>query len=178
MKPTLSRWDWVSASARRIAAVTTRSKSGAIHKGETGSRDEGSILLLLIGLCLIVLLIASVVTGITGVYLERQKLQALADRTASATVQNFAGLSGDLANKPLPVLTSAHTHEQAGIFLIESGAYTQFDQLVLAPGSGTADGTTGRVQLSAVAHPPLVSIIVPGGVPISATGTARITAQQ
>lgn len=148
------------------------------HRNPEDDTGQGSILLLLIGLCLVVLLVASVVTGITGVYLERQKLQALADQTASASVQTFSGLSGDAATQPIPVLTNEVMTQQAATFLTESGAYGEFSQLAISGNSGTVDGSTGRVQLTAVAHPPLVSIIVPDGVPISATGTARIRTTQ
>lgn len=140
--------------------------------------EEGSILLLLLGLCLIVLLLASVVTGITGIYLEKQKLQSLADQTASATVQTFSGLSGERGERPAPVLNSANVSAQAENFLASSGAYSQFDQLALTGNTVALDINTGQVQLTALAHPPLVSIIVPQGVQITVTARARVTVYQ
>ena len=39
--------------------------------------------------------------------------------------------------------------------------------------TGSVDGTTAQVSLTAVVHPPVVNVVVPAGVPISATGDAR-----
>jgi hypothetical protein len=141
-------------------------------------KDQGSILLLLIGLCAILLLVASVVTGVTGVYLEKQKLQALADQTASSAVQNFAGLQGERGKRPTPVLTSEKVSGTSQEFLAQTGAYTEFDGLQLVAPTGISDTSTAQVGLVAVAHPPLVSFIVPNGVPISVESSARITVNQ
>lgn len=142
------------------------------------SKDQGSILLLLIGLCAILLLVASVVTGVTGVYLEKQKLQALADQTASSAVHNFAGLKGERGKRPAPVLTGEKVSATSQDFLTQTGAYAEFDGLQLVAPTGISDTSTAQVGLAAVAHPPLVSFIVPNGVPITVESSARITVNQ
>ncbi|MCM3686832.1 hypothetical protein [Kocuria rosea] len=39
--------------------------------------------------------------------------------------------------------------------------------------TGNPDGRTAEVTLHAVVHPPVVSLLVPDGVPVSATSEAR-----
>lgn len=58
---------------------------------EVAERDaeRGSVLPLIVGLCLVLLLVASTVVGVSSVYLERQRLQALADQAATSAAQRI-----------------------------------------------------------------------------------------
>jgi hypothetical protein len=45
--------------------------------------------------------------------------------------------------------------------------------LAVAGATGTPDGSTAVVVLTAEVHPPVVNFLVPGGIAIEATSTAR-----
>lgn len=128
--------------------------------------------LFLLGLCLLLLLLASVVIGVTAVHIERQRLQSLADQTSTAVAGNLEGLEVDDAG-PQVILTSSRVQAQAENFLRQSGAYQEFTGLALEEGTSTEDGSTATVNLSARAQLPLVSSVVPVEVPIRVTSSAR-----
>ncbi|MDO4252665.1 MAG: pilus assembly protein TadG-related protein [Rothia sp. (in: high G+C Gram-positive bacteria)] len=128
--------------------------------------------LFLLGLCLLLLLLASVVIGVTAVHIERQRLQSLADQTSTAVAGNLEGLEVDDAG-PQVILTSSRVQVQAENFLRQSGAYQEFTGLALEEGTSTEDGSTATVNLSARAQLPLVSSVVPVEVPIRVTSSAR-----
>lgn len=140
---------------------------------ESGS-EAGSISLLLIGLMLVLLLVASVIVGITTVYLEQKQLQDFADQTAQAVSNEVRGLSG--ADGSIPVLTPAIVQEYSQEFINQSGASSEFNNLSLASSNGGSTNTA-QVSLTATVHLPLVSLVVPEGIGISATGTGRSLAQ-
>lgn len=134
--------------------------------------EQGSMSLFLLGLCLLLLLLASVVIGVTAVHIERQRLQSLADQTSTAVAGNLEGLEVDDAG-PQVILTSSRVQVQAENFLRQSGAYQEFTGLALEEGTSTEDGSTATVNLSARAQLPLVSSVVPVEVPIRVTSSAR-----
>ncbi len=134
--------------------------------------EQASMSLFLLGLCLLLLLLASVVIGVTAVHIERQRLQSLADQTSTAVAGNLEGLEVDDAG-PQVILTSSRVQVQAENFLRQSGAYQEFTGLALEEGTSTEDGSTATVNLSARAQLPLVSSVVPVEVPIRVTSSAR-----
>jgi hypothetical protein len=58
-------------------------------------------------------------------------------------------------------------------FLDRSSASTRFSGLAVGPGTGSPDGSTAVVVLSAAVHPPVVNFLVPDGIRIEAVSTAR-----
>ena len=54
-----------------------------------------------------------------------------------------------------------------------NGAFARFDGLAVAPETGSPDGSTAVVVLSAEVHPPIVNFLIPDGIRIEATSTAR-----
>jgi hypothetical protein len=61
----------------------------------------------------------------------------------------------------------------AADFVARSPASERFDDLAVAGTTGTPDGSTAVVVLTAAVHPPVVNFLVPAGIPIEATSTAR-----
>ncbi|WP_083091708.1 MULTISPECIES: pilus assembly protein TadG-related protein [Rothia] len=141
-------------------------------------REGGSVLLLIVGLCLVLLLVATVVVAVSAIYLERHKLQSLADQTASSTAQRVEGLAGSATSDAQLVLTPATVTANSQTFLAETGASSDFEGLTLNPATGVAENNTAEVVLSAVARPPIVSLVLPDGITITATGKARVNAAQ
>lgn len=149
------------------------SDTDVVH--EQGKRERGSILILLIGLCLILLLVATVVITVSSVYLERQRLQALADQTASAAAQRVEGITAETEQEAHLVLTPAGVLATSQEFLTETGALAEFENLTLSPASGVSGGSTAQVFLSSTARPPIASVVLPEGVTVTVTGRARVT---
>lgn len=142
------------------------------------SREDGTILPLVLGLCLVLFLVASTVVGVSAVYLERHKLQALADQTASAAAQRVDNISQDPDADVLIYLSPEGVRSSAGEFLTGSGAAAHFSELTLDSNSGVDGANTAVVVLRARAHPPLVSVVVPDGFEIRAVGRARTQGAQ
>ncbi|MHA7986221.1 pilus assembly protein TadG-related protein [Rathayibacter sp. CAU 1779] len=136
-------------------------------------RDErGSTMPLVIFfafLCLAVVLLASAATSL---YLERERLFAVADGAALAGAESYD--LDDVAvvdGRPRPTLRSTEVSDAVGDYLA-SAAARGFDELVVEQAS-TEDGRSATVRLSAVWHPPVVSVLVPAGLRFSVTSTAR-----
>lgn len=139
--------------------------------------EEGSITPLLIGLCVILILIATVIVNITSVYIEHKRLQSLADQMSSAAAQQVTGLSND-GEKPAVQLTDSSVQACVTQTLQTSGASADFTQLTVAAPTGASNQNTAQVSLSAYARLPMLSLIMPDGVPISATSSARSELEQ
>jgi hypothetical protein len=58
-------------------------------------------------------------------------------------------------------------------FLQESGADQRFEGFTVSSATGSPDGRSARVTLGAVVRFPLASILLPEGIQIEATSTAR-----
>ena len=145
--------------------------------GRQENREEGSILLLVVGLALILLLIATVVIGITAVYVERQKLQSLADQLSTASAQQVTGLYQGV-EKPKVQLSDVQVQQSVAEFLVQTNAAVEFEALTVGQPTGAPDPNTAEGKLTAYARVPLLSIVVPEGVPISVTSSARSELQQ
>lgn len=140
--------------------------------------ERGSVLPLIVGLCLVLLLVASTVVGVSSVYLERQRLQSLADQAATSAAQRIEGITAVGETQAQVTLTSAGVQASAHTFLQESGAGTDFSHLTLNPATGASGNNTAVIVLSARAHPPLLSVVLPDGVDITVTGRARVITTQ
>lgn len=148
--------------------------------GDQQDKDSGQISILAIGMMLICLLALVVVMAITSVYLAERKLQAHADNAALAAADSFHswGTTYDAASRPHAELTSSSVNNAAVDYVGEVGAEFDLDTLRIGPETGTPDGRTAQVTLHAVARPPVVTWIIPQGIPVSATGEARAEFEQ
>nr|WP_307857617.1 pilus assembly protein TadG-related protein [Paenarthrobacter sp. DKR-5] len=136
--------------------------------------EQGQIMVLVIGYLLLSLLLVSVVVAASGVYLEHKKLLALADGAAVAAADSFTlGQVQSSGGAPVAALSAERVRSTVAGYVQKYGAAARFDGLAVGQGTGTPDGRTAQVELSAVAHPPLVNFLVPDGIPITAVSVAR-----
>lgn len=127
--------------------------------------DEGSVLLLTLGYALLAVALIFVSVCATDLYISQKRLDALADAAALAGADGFTlVVEGGTARADL---TDEGVREQALALVADLPGEAS---LV----SATApDGLSARVTVSADWHPPLLSIFVPDGVRLEATGTSR-----
>lgn len=138
------------------------------------SRDDGQLMVIIIGFVLLALLLATVVTAASSVYIEHKKLLSLADGASVAAADSFTlGQLETGGGSPTAILTGARVQSAAADFLDRSGASARFSGLSVGLGTGSPDGSTAVVVLSAAVHPPVVNFLVPDGIRIEASSTAR-----
>ena len=139
-----------------------------------GRGEDGQLLVLIIGYVLLALLVTTAVAGASSVYLEHKKLLSLADAASVAAADSFTlGQLETSACSPTAVLSGGRVRSTAADYLNRTGAYGRFSGLAVAPATGSPDGSTAVVVLSAAVHPPIVNFLIPDGVRIEATSTAR-----
>ncbi|HSO92364.1 MAG TPA: pilus assembly protein TadG-related protein [Arthrobacter sp.] len=142
--------------------------------GRVQGSDDGQLMVLIIGFVLLALLLATVVIGASSVYLEHKKLLSLADGASVAAADSFTlGQLETGGGSPTAILTGARVRSAAVEFLDRSSATARFSGLAVGPGTGSPDGSTAVVVLSAAVHPPVVNFLVPDGIRIEASSTAR-----
>lgn len=136
--------------------------------------EDGQIIVLIIGYVLLALLVTTVVVGISSVYLEHKRLLSLADGASLAAADSFTlGDVGTDGGSPSAVLGSERVRNVAGDFISRNPAAQRFDRLEVATATGSPDGSTAVVVLTAAVHPPVVNFLVPDGIRIEASSTAR-----
>ena len=130
--------------------------------------EEGSIAPLIVGMLALLLLIGSVTVAITGAYLQTQHLQDVADAQANSitrTMRTPEEASGSAA------------WEYASAYLAEVQPGQDFHALRLENVSVDSDRSV-HVYLSARIRPPLLSILVPDGIEVTAHGSSRLKTSQ
>lgn len=135
-------------------------------------REDGSTLPLAIAYGMLALLLILVAVAATSVYLERKRLLTLADGAALAGAEAFpldtvAVASGDLR----PVLTDDAVDRAVQDYL-DTAPHATFDGLSVTEAT-SVDGQSATVSLSAFWRPPIVTWVLPTGIPLSVTGVAR-----
>ncbi len=116
----------------------------------------------------LLLLIGSVTVAITGAYLQTQHLQDVADAQANSitrTMRTPDEASGSAA------------WEYASAYLAEVQPGQDFQALRLENVSVDSDHSV-HVYLSARIRPPLLSILVPDGIEVTAHGSSRLKMNQ
>jgi hypothetical protein len=140
--------------------------------------EDGQVGVLVIGYLLVSLLVVTVVLAVSSVYIEHKKLLSAADGAALSAADDYSidvGIGGSAGGgaTPLPTLQDSGVEQSAAGYLAATGAGTRFAQLTIDPATGAPDGRTARVVLTAVVRPPIISVLVPGGIPIVARADAR-----
>jgi hypothetical protein len=144
------------------------------HLNPAGWREDGQLMVLIIGYVLLGMLVATVVTAASSVYIEHKKLLSLADGASMASAGSFTlGQLETSSGSPTAVLTSGRVRGAAAEYLSRSGAFARISDLAVAPGTGSPDGATAVVVLRAAVHPPVVNFLIPAGIRIEASSTAR-----
>lgn len=129
---------------------------------------------LIIGYVMLALLVSTVVMGASSLYIEHKKLLSLADGASVAAADSYT--LGQVETKdgtPSAVLSGERVRSVAGDYLNRNGAFARFEGLAVTAATGTPDGSTAVVVLSAAVHPPVVNFLVPDGIRIEAASTAR-----
>ena len=130
--------------------------------------------MLIIGFVLLALLVATVVTAVSSIYIEHKRLLSLADGASRRRRgQLHPGPARKRRRQPPAVLSGSRVRSAAVDYLVRNGAFARFNGLAVAQGTGSPDGSTAVVVLSAVVHPPVVNFLVPDGIRIEASSTAR-----
>ena len=157
----------VRVQSRALAADSIASGRLAADPIASGP-EEGSIAPLIVGMLALLLLIGSVTVAITGAYLQTQHLQDMADAQANSitrTMRTPDEASGSAA------------WEYASAYLAEVQPGQDFQALRLENVSVDSDQSV-HVYLSARIRPPLLSILVPDGIEVTAHGSSRLKTSQ
>jgi hypothetical protein len=80
---------------------------------------------------------------------------------------------GSDGGTPSAVLASERVRSVAGDFLSRNPSAQRFDRLEIGTATGSPDASTAVVVLTAAVHPPVVNFLVPDGIRIEASSTAR-----
>ncbi|WP_460797648.1 pilus assembly protein TadG-related protein [Microbacterium sp. GXF0217] len=138
-------------------------------RAQTLSREEGSILPLMLGYALLAIAVVFACVCATDLYIAQKRLDSLADAAALAGSDGF---------------TLVVDGESARAELTPAGVREQAEAVVAAmPGTATLvsadapDGVTARVTVAATWHPPLFSPFVPDGMALEASATSRTALQ-
>ena len=163
-------------AAGATAADATRNGNSKLPRPKVGRHDrqEGQLMVFIIGYVVLALLVTAVVVDASSVYLEHKKLLSLADGASVAAADSFTlGQLEEPAGSPTAVLTSARVRSAAVDYLNRNGAFNRFSSLEVASVTGSPDGYTAVVVLSAAVDLPVANYVVPGSVYIEASSTAR-----
>ena len=142
---------------------------------DTVKKEEGSVVPLIAGLCAL-LLIGSVTLAITGAHVQTQRLTDFADAQASAVARRLAKDQRAAAFNGVS-LSPSQAQAYAAEYLAASGASREFSRLSI-DSVDVSDGESVRIRLRGRIHPPLVSIVVPDGIEVSANSSARLNTKQ
>jgi hypothetical protein len=134
--------------------------------------DEGSTLPLVIFYGFLALALVLIVAAAASLYLERKRLFTLADGAALVGAESFDLNSVTFARHgSRPVLQPAQVHAAVTDYLGGNPIH-EFEGLVVERAT-TVDGESATVTVSAVWHPPVVTVFVPEGMRVDATAVAR-----
>jgi uncharacterized membrane protein len=136
------------------------------------ARDGGSILPLTIFYGVFALVLVLLVTAATSLYLERKRLFTVADGASLVGAEAFdLDQVTDADGVFNPHVKSADVASAVHDYLTGDGVET-FDHLAVDRAE-SVDGRSATVELSARWSPPVVSLLVPDGIRIDVTSTAR-----
>ena len=138
--------------------------------------DSGSTLPLVTFYGFLALALVLIVAATSSLYLERKRLFTLADGAALVGAESFDLDAVSLTRRgPRPTLLPSQVHEAVASYFAGNSSGVvggEFDRLVVERAT-TVDGASATVTVSAVWHPPVVTIFVPEGLRIDATAVAR-----
>lgn len=136
--------------------------------------DDGQVMVLIVGYVLLVLLLVTVVAAVSSVYIESKKLLSVADGAAAAAADSYSlNQVGGTTGAPVAALSQDRVNAVVRSYLNVNGSYARFSGLAVATGTGTPDGRTAQVTLTAVVHPGMINFLIPAGIDVTATSTAR-----
>ncbi len=141
-------------------------------------RDEtGSTLPLVIFYGFLGLALVLIVAAAASLYLERKRLFTLADGAALVGAEAFdldAVIVTDASSRPTrphPILRPDQVDTAVGRYLAENPS-NEFEGLRVERAT-TVDAESATVTLSAIWHPPVVTVFMPEGLRVDATAVVR-----
>ena len=153
-----------------VAAVRRRVGSG-------GGGDAGQVLLLGLAYGLLALALVLLIASAAAVHLERTELLALADAAAldAADALDAETFYTGAGGAVVP-LTDDGVRAAVAEHLASSPGAAGLTGLAVAEPTGTSDGRTAQVTLTAVARPPFLPwgvVLWSDGIPLRVTSAAR-----
>ncbi|ALE06645.1 hypothetical protein AL755_16205 [Arthrobacter sp. ERGS1:01] len=135
--------------------------------------ENGQIMVLMIGYVLLALLLMTVVAAGSSLYIGHKLLLSAADGAALAAADTFVLSGGTETVDPTALLTDRGVNAAAAAYLADNQAPGSLSGVEIAEGTGSPDGHTAQVTLTGVVHPLFINFLVPGGITLTVTGTAR-----
>ncbi len=138
--------------------------------------DEGSVLLLILGLVVLAGLFVTVVIDVSALFLDRRDLIAAADGAALAGAQGIDESSvyrDGLPESGSLILNRSRAELLVQSYLVDQGIIGTYDDLEV---DVDVTNTTVTVQLVAKVRLPIANVVTPGaghGVTVDAQATAR-----
>lgn len=141
-------------------------------------REEGGqIMILTLGLAVVLLALVFVVVSVSAVHIERKQLLAMADAAAADAAGRISEEEYYLGEHPGQIrLTDESVRAAAADYVGRFRTQLGVASAQLAEPTGTPDGRTAQVSLTATAQIPLVPALIPsidGGVRLTVTALAR-----
>lgn len=134
-------------------------------------RDEGSAVPLIVGLFAIAAAFVVIAAAATSLHLHRLRLLTVSDGAALAAAESFRiaeiAVQGDAV---VPRLSSGAVRTAADAAVRAAGD-GDLDALTVVE-AGTSDGRSATVRLRSTWHPPMLSPLLPDGLPVTVTSTA------
>ncbi len=147
-----------------------RTAAAARARGNSG--EEGSTLLLTIFYGFLALVVVLIVVAATSLYLERKKLFTLADGAALAAAESFTLESVSVDDGELHAALTTGEIRAAATAYLAAAPHPGIENLVLTH-ADTVDGQSATVTLRAWWRPPVLTLLVPDGLPLEVTAVAR-----
>jgi len=146
---------------------------GRTHSVVHKDGDEGSIMPLIAIFAAIALGMVLVAASASSLYLERTRLYGLADAAALSAAESYDLAAVTVVDGQVrATLDSAAVDAAVREHLAMSPASASFDALTVVRAE-TTDGRSATVSLASVWHPPVLSPLMPDGVRVEVTSTAR-----
>ena len=133
--------------------------------------DQGSTLLLTIFYGFLSLVLVLLVVAASSLYLERKRLFTLADGAALVGAEAFE-LDDVIVTPSGPRVDLQDVDVAAAVSAYVASTPNGFESLRIDRAE-SVDGRSATVQLSAYWRPPIISLLVPDGIPIEVTAVAR-----
>jgi hypothetical protein len=166
-------------SRRSVGDTPARSVKRSLPQGRTArcsdlADDDGSTLLLTIFYGFLALVLILLVVAATSLYLERKRLFTLADGAALAGAEAFlldSVTPATDAGQLKPVLDPIAVDRAVRRYLASAPKADVADFTVTRATS--VDGRSATVSLGAYWRPPVLTLVLPAGVPLQVTAVAR-----
>jgi len=140
------------------------------------SDDTGSTLLLTIFYGFLALLVILLVVAASSLYLERKRLLTLADGAALAAAEAYpldaVTVAPDGSTVPLRTALDSAAVRTAAEAYLAAAPHATLEDLTVTRAAAT-DGQSATVSLSAYWRPPVLTLVLPAGVPLEVTAVAR-----